>query len=225
MLSVVLPIFNEVENIKPLLDDLLEFFTKKNISFEVLAVNDGSTDGTDEILRKYVPAKNIRILEHHRNLGYGAALRSGFEEAWGDLIFFSDSDRQFDIREISGFLEKIDKYDFVAGFRKKRQDPWFRLFFAWLFSLASRVFFGIKIRDIDCAFKLFKSDVLKKMHLSSSGALINLEIFSSAKKSGYKFLQIPVSHFPRKKGKQTGGSPKVIIKALRDFFKLWLTQN
>jgi len=221
MLSIVLPIYNEKENIKPLLDDFLEFFEKRGIAFEILAVNDGSTDGTCEVLKKYASNKNISVIEHSHNLGYGAALRSGFKKARGDLIFFTDSDRQFDIKEISTFLEKIKDYDFVAGFRKKRRDPWFRLFYAWLFSVASRILFGIKVKDIDCAFKLFKSNVIKGMPLSSDGALINLEIFSHAKKSGYKFLQLPVSHLPREKGKQTGGSLRVIGRAVINIFSLW----
>ncbi len=222
MLSIVLPIFNEEENIKPLLDEFLEFFGKRNDPFEIIAVNDGSTDKTGKILTEFKNNENIVVLEHDHNMGYGTAVRSGFKGAKGDLIFFTDSDRQFDIKEISGFLEKIDGYDFIAGFRKRRKDPRFRLFFAWLFSLGSMLFFGVRVKDMDCAFKLFKSYVIKGMPLSSDGALINLEIFSLAKKAGYKFIQLPVSHFPRKKGKQTGANPKVILKAIVGFFKLWL---
>lgn len=223
-LSIVLPAYNEEKNIEATLNEIFTFLEKNiNYPFEVIVVNDGSQDKTGEILEKYQKNKNIIVVNHPKNLGYGAALKSGFAQAQGELIFFTDSDRQFDIKELKIFLEKIKDYDFVIGYRKKRKDPFWRRLYASIFRIISGLFFGVWVKDVDCAFKLFKNYVIKDLSLISSGALINLEILSLAKKRGYnKFLELPVTHFPRQYGKQTGGNPKVLFKAILNLFSLWL---
>jgi len=221
MISIILPIYNEEKNISIVINDVLNFFRDKNLSFEIIAVNDGSRDKTKEILDDFKKEKNITVVTHQNNLGYGAALNDGFKMASGDLIFFTDSDRQFDIRDIGLFLEKIKNVDFVIGYRKKRKDPLIRIANALIFRFAATVFFGVKVRDVDCAFKIFKKDVLFNLKITSDGALINLEILAKAQKKGYKFIELPVNHFRRKEGKPTGGSLKVISKAIINLFKLW----
>lgn len=222
MISIILPVFNEEKNIGRVLGNVSSFFSEIKLPFEIIAVNDGSKDKTSEILNKYSGLKNIKIVLHEKNLGYGTALRSGFNAAQGDLIFFTDSDGQFDVKDIIPFLDKIKNYDFVAGFRENRKDPFIRILYAKMFGIASRIFFRVKVKDIDCAFKLFNSRVIKNMKLVSGGALINLEIFARAKKAGYKFVELPVNHFERTHGRQTGGSLKVVFKAMRQFFLLLL---
>ena len=226
-ISIVIPFYNEEKNVAFIINDILNFFEKNNTSYEIIVVNDGSADGTTKVLNEFKENKNIIVVTHKKNLGYGATLRDGFAAAKGDLIFFTDSDRQFDINDIVPFLEKINpsagsgQVDFVAGYRKNRKDPFIRKLYAFLFGFSSMIFFGVKIRDMDCAFKLFKSYVLKDMELVSSGALINLEILAKAKKRGYKYVELPVNHFKRTEGKQTGGSFKVVIEAIFQFFLLW----
>lgn len=223
MLSVVLPAYNEEKNIRLAVEKISDFLEKRKIDFEIIAVNDGSKDKTAEILKACGNRrKNLSIITHPRNFGYGAALRSGFGKARGDLIFFTDSDLQFAIEDLPVFLEEIKKYDFVVGYRKKRKDPFPRVLSARIFKMVSRLFFGVKVNDIDCAFKIFKKEVIKNLSLDSSGALINLEIFAKAKEKGYKFKEIPVRHFPREGGEQTGGNIGVILKALAGFFPLWI---
>jgi len=222
MISIVLPAYNEEKNIGPAIDEISDFLNEINKSFEIIAVDDGSKDNTAEILEKYREKYHITVITHPKNLGYGTALRSGFAKAGGDLIFFTDSDRQFDIRDLKVFLEKIENYDFIIGYRKSRKDSFWRIFYASIFRFLSHLLFDVNVKDGDCAFKLFKKHVLKSLSLVSMGALINLEILAKAKKKNYKFIELPVKHFPRQYGKQTGGSPKVLFKALFNIFLLWM---
>lgn len=222
MISVILPAYNEEKNIGPAIDDISKFLNKIKEPFEIVVIDDGSKDGTAEILNECKKRNNIIIVTHPKNLGYGAALRSGFAKAEGDLIFFTDSDRQFNIQDVVPFLEKIKEYDFVVGYRKDRKDPLWRIFYASIFRIASFILFRVWVKDVDCAFKLFKARVIKSLPLFSSGALINLEIFAQAKKRNYKFIELPVRHLPRQYGKQTGGSPKVLFKAVFNIFSLWI---
>lgn len=225
MISVIIPVYNEEKNVALAIDGIFDFFKKNNLAFEIIAVNDGSKDKTAVVLEEYRKKKNIVVVLHEKNLGYGAALRSGFLKAKGDLVFFTDSDRQFDIKDIAPFLEKIKEADFVIGYRKNRKDPFIRLLCARIFGFAALIFFGVKVKDVDCAFKLFKRYVLFDLKLVSSGALINLEILAKAKKRGYKFIELPVDHFERKEGMPTGGSFKVVFKAILQFFLLWRDIN
>lgn len=221
MLSVILPAYNEENNIKPAIKEIADFLTEL-LDFEIVAVNDGSKDRTGEALEEAArERKNLSIVTHPRNLGYGAALRSGFAKASGDLIFFTDSDRQFDIRDLKIFLEKTKDHDFIIGYREKRKDPPPRVLYAKLYAKLARFLFGVEARDINCAFKMFQKETLQDLSLFSSGALINLEVLTLAAKKGYKFLELPVSHRPRIAGKQTGGSFKVITKAVINIFSLW----
>lgn len=221
MLSVILPTYNEEDNIELAIKEIADFLSGLLV-FEIVAVNDGSKDKTGEILEEIAKErKNLSIITHSKNLGYGAALRSGFAKANGDLIFFTDSDGQFDIGDLKTFLEKIKDYDFIIGCREKRKDPLPRILYAKIYAKLARFLFGVRTRDINCAFKIFKKEALQSLPLFSSGALINLEILALAQKRGYKFLELPVNHLPRKAGKQTGGSFKVVAKALINIFYLW----
>jgi len=222
MISIILPAYNEERNIGRMVNYVSAFFEKVDLAYEIIVVDDGSFDNTREVIENYKEALNIIVISHKKNLGYGSALRSGFKKAKGNLVFFTDSDCQFDISEITVFLDNIKENDFVIGYRKNRKDSHRRIWFADIFNLVSRIFFGVKVKDVDCAFKLFKSYVLSDLKLTSGGALINLEILSKAQKMGYKFIELPVTHFERTEGKQTGGSFKVVFKAIFQFFCLWL---
>lgn len=221
MLSVVLPLYNEEENIENAIRSAEKFLLTSKIPFEIIAVNDGSKDRSGEILKQLQKStQNLVLVEHKRNLGYGAALRSGFSKARGELIFFTDSDLQIRIEEVENFLKKLDSYDFVVGYRLNRQDLWHRRSFSWIFNLLGRILFGIRVRDLNCAAKLFRAEMIKSLSLSSQGFLINLEIFALAQKRGFKFLELPVTHFPRLKGKPLS-SPYQIFENLLGIFRLW----
>src|SRR3989338_7867982 len=223
-LSIVLPAHNEAENLPGLIQDVTAYLESLGWDYEIIIVNDGSTDGTQNILEE-LQIKNSRIISvhHPKNRGYGAALRSGFSAATKEWLFFMDSDRQFDIKEISKLANYIDKYYMVIGYRKDRQDHLIRKINAGIFNIAVNLLFGLWVRDIDCAFKLMRREIVNKANLESNGALISTELLVRAEKLGYKIKQIPVTHYPRLSGQSSGGNIKVILRAVKEILLFRLT--
>ena len=219
--SAIFPAFNEEANIESAVHYAHRIISKLTPIFEIILVNDGSKDRTRDICNQLAnEASNVRVVHHTRNRGYGAALRSGIEQARYDLIFFSDSDGQFDFREVAMFLEQANAYDIVAGYRAPRHDPPHRLLFAFGWNILVRLLLGIRIRDIDCAFKVFNRYVFDRIRIRTVGAMVNTEIFAQASKFRMRVKELPVSHFPRRQGKSTGGSVWVIRKAFRELNKM-----
>jgi glycosyltransferase involved in cell wall biosynthesis len=220
-LSVVLPAFNEEANIQAVVEDVYRNVPKLASIFEIIVVNDGSKDRTGEICDRLAEEfPDVRVVHHPRNRGYGAALKSGIKRARYDLIFFTDADGQFDLKEVATLLKQTDAYDIVAGYRAHRQDPPHRLLFAWGWNVLVRVVLGIRIRDIDCAFKVFNRRVFDKVQIHSVGAMVNTEIFAQVSKFGMTVKEVRVSHFPRRHGKPTGGNLAVIMKAFRELIRM-----
>ncbi|GCE23672.1 glycosyltransferase family 2 protein [Dictyobacter kobayashii] len=218
-LSVVLPAHNEEQVIATTVTYILETLSPWVRNFEIVVVNDGSKDRTGEILQGLAQQdKRVRVITHPVNQGYGAALVSGFEAANKDLTFFMDSDGQFDIREISLFFPFIGQYDAVLGYRIDRQDSWMRKLNAWGWKQLVHLILGVRVRDIDCAFKLYNTDFIHHNNFETRGAMINAEILYKLKRSGYSFKEIGVHHLPRRTGQATGANPKVILRAFRELF-------
>ncbi len=220
-LSVILPAFNEEANIRAVIKDAHRTVPKLAPIFEIIVVNDGSKDRTGEIcdrLAEELP--NVRVVHHARNCGYGAALKSGIKLARYDLIFFTDADGQFDLTEVAALLEQTDACDIVAGYRARRRDPPHRLLFAWGWNILVRLVLGIRIRDIDCAFKVFHRHVFDRVQIHCVGAMVNTEIFAQAARFGMTVKQVRVNHFPRRHGKSTGGNVAVIRKAFRELIRI-----
>lgn len=221
-LSLVLPAFNEADNIAVVLDRALAVLPVYTDDFEIIVVDDGSRDATARIVAGYADADpRIRLAGHERNRGYGAALTSGFRASTGDFVMFMDADRQFDIADLRLLAPFAAEYDIVAGFRMERSDPIHRRVFAETFNVAVRVLFGVHLRDIDCAFKLFRGDLLRSLPLTAPGALINTEIQAKARRQGARLQQVGVHHYPRVAGQPTGGSPRVILRAMGETLGLW----
>lgn len=222
--SIVLPAHNEYENLPSLIGAITTCMNNLGWEYEIIIVNDGSTDDTKRIIEELRKRdSHIAIVEHAKNRGYGAALRSGFSAATKEWVFFTDSDRQFDINEIATLAEYTDTADLVIGYRKNRQDPFLRRLNGRIFKLAVDILFGLFVKDIDCAFKLIRRRVIERVGLESNGALINTELLVRAKRLGYLIRQIPVSHYPRLKGKPSGGSIKVIFRAMKEILLFRLT--
>src|SRR5881275_1166538 len=220
-LSVIFPAFNEEANIRSVVEDACRIIPKFAPIFEIIVVNDGSRDRTAEICDDLaMEFSDVHVVHHARNRGYGAALKTGIERARYDVIFFTDSDGQFDLREVATLLEQTDAYDIVAGYRARRQDPPHRLLFAWGWNILVRLVLGIRIRDIDCAFKAFNRRVFNSIQIQSVGAMVNTEIFAQASKFGMTVKEVRVSHFPRRHGKPTGSKFAVISKAFRELIKM-----
>jgi hypothetical protein len=220
-LSVIFPAFNEEANIRSVVEDACRIISKFAPVFEIVVVNDGSEDRTGEMCDDLaMEFSDVRVVHHARNRGYGAAVKTGIEQARYDVIFFTDSDGQFDLREVATLLEQTDAYDIVAGYRARRHDPPHRLLFAWGWNILVRCVLGIKIRDIDCAFKAFKRHVFDSIQIQSTGAMVNAEIFAQASAFGMTVKELPVSHFPRRHGEPTGDNVAVISKAFRELTRM-----
>ena len=223
MLSLVLPAYNEEANIKIVVDEALEELPKNFARYEVIIVDDGSKDNTPQIADELAAEHPdyVRVIHHSPNKGYGAALTTGFRAAKGDYLMFMDSDRQFKPEDIALLAPYVNRADIVAGYRKKRNDPFYRFLIGYTFNTVVTVLFGIHLRDIDCGFKIFKADVLKNIDLTSPGALINTEIHAKAQRQGRSIVEVGVNHYPRLVGDQSGASIRVILRAMRETLSLW----
>ncbi len=222
-LTIFFPFWNEEKNIEQVVKKAIPVAKKVADKWEILMIDDGSSDKTAAIGKKLAEQNlNLRLISHVPNRGYGAALKEGFKNAKYDLIVFNDGDGQFDFSEVTKFLAKIKNADVVIGHRKKRSDHPFRHLLMNLLKIWDLVFFGFYFKDIDCGFKLFRRQAVDKiMPLKSEGAMITTEILAKSKKAKLRILEVEVNHYPRLFGDQTGGNLRVIIRAIRESFSLW----
>jgi glycosyltransferase involved in cell wall biosynthesis len=221
-LSVVLPAYNEEGNIKDTVERCVAYLKKKTVFYEIVVVNDGSRDGTRAIVEELSSANpNIILVNHEVNRGYGSALRSGFNRSSKDHIFLMDGDGQFDINDLDRLLPFMDDKVVVMGYREKRADSFIRSLNAWLYSMYIYFLFGLKVKDLDCAFKVFSNEAYRAVRpIKSEGALFSAELLIKLKRLGYGFKEVPVRHFSRRFGSQSGASLKVIIKMFGESWKL-----
>ena len=226
-LSYFFPAHNEEANLESLVEEALATLPTMADTFEIITVNDGSRDRTREIaddLAARFPGV-VRAVHHPTNYGYGAALRSGFGAARYELIAFTDGDRQFrvaDIGRLTARLAEADKPDVVVGFRIRRADPLVRTVYARCYRLANRVFFGLRATDVDCAAKLFRREALVDIHVESGGAFFSAELLIKLRAVGRTVVEVGVPHYARTAGSATGAKPSVILRAVRDFWRLRL---
>lgn len=221
-LSYFFPAHNEEANVGPVVADALAYLPGVVDSFEIIIVNDGSTDRTKEIAEELAAQHpQVRVVTHEVNRGYGGALKSGISAARQSWICFTDGDRQFDIRELSKLLALVEpEVGAVVGYRMDRKDPWHRSLNASLYKGLIRLLFGLKVRDIDCAFKLMRADQVQPLPLKSNGALISAEMLIRMKKRGTVIREVGVRHFPRVAGEQSGANLRVILRMFRELFAL-----
>ena len=223
-LTFFFPAYNEQENIARTVELALSQIGPLVPSIEVLAIDDGSTDQTPA-LADALAAADPRVRVHHQpNRGYGGAIKAGFEEAQGELICFSDGDLQFDLREMSRLLERLaderKPVDAVIGFRIKRRDPFHRIFIAKTYNAIVSVAFGLRVRDIDCAMKLFRREVFDGLRLDADGPFLSAELLIKLRARGVRMAQVGANHFPRAAGTNTGASFTKILRTFRDLAKL-----
>jgi len=215
--SAVLPAFNEEGNLMTCVGRVVRALQANTSAHEVIVVDDGSRDGTAAILEGLERSTpTLRVVRHAANRGYGAALRSGFDAARYEWIFMIDADNQFDPEEVARLLAEEAEADIVAGYRRRRRDPLLRRLNALAFFTLVRLLFGRLVRDVNCAFKLIRSDLLRQLDLKSSGALINTELLVKARRFEARIVEVPVEHFPRESGKQTGANPRVVLRAFAE---------
>jgi putative flippase GtrA len=214
-LSIVLPAYNEEQVILQTVGEVVTILDAWSADFEVLVVDDGSTDRTGEFVAAYSAYDpRVRLITHASNQGYGGALKSGFAAASKDLTLFMDADGQFSIRDLAPLLLEIDRVDAVLGYRIQRQDSWLRLVNARGWSLLVALALGVRVRDLDCALKLFRTEFLHAYPPTTDSALINAELVYTLVRTGASYCEVGVHHFARVAGRPTGANPRVIARAL-----------
>jgi glycosyltransferase involved in cell wall biosynthesis len=204
-LSIVLPAYNEQDNVTAAVGTSARAAAAVVPDYEVLVVDDGSRDATAERLAALVPAMEgrLRVLRHPVNRGYGAALRAGFQAARGELVFYTDSDNQFDLAELGTAISLMERHDAVLGYRVRRQDPFARLCSSAVFNRLTCLALGLRVRDLNCSFKLFRGDVLRALPLRSEDFFIDAELVACLDRAGARWAQVPVRHLPRRAGRST----------------------
>ena len=222
MLSVVLPAYEEEPNLPSLLERALEVLPEVADEWEVIVVDDGSRDASVDVVAPYVDEHHprVRLLRHPRNLGYGAALRSGFEHARGDLVFYTDADHQFDLGELAWFVPAIVEADVVIGFRVYRYDSVLRCILAWGYNRLVSVLFRVRCRDVDCAYKLFRREALEAIEVETSDFFVDTELVAKARRQGFRVVERGVRHYPRAAGRTTVQASD-IPRTLRVVARMW----
>ncbi len=224
-LSVFFPCFNEEGNIVSTVEKAQKVLENLDLEdYEIIVVDDGSRDKTGEKAENYAKKHDKIKVIHQRNGGYGAALQAGFYQSKFDWITYTDADGQFDFSEVTKFIDKTFEADLIIGYRIKRNDPFIRLVIAKGWAILLFIFFGLKLKDVDCGFKIVSKRFLDTIpHLESTrGGMINAELVIKAEKYGFNIVQIGVNHYPRLFGKPTGASLKVIINSFIDLVKFWI---
>jgi glycosyltransferase involved in cell wall biosynthesis len=224
-LSYFFPAHNEAANLRGLVEEALATLPGLADRFEILIVNDGSRDETPRIADELVATnEHVRVVHHPTNLGYGAALRSGFAAARFDHLAFTDGDRQFKVADLGRLIDRMAAGDVevVVGYRIKRADPLVRTVYARLYRLANRIWFGLRVRDVDCAMKLFARSSLEGVNVESGGAFFSAELLIKLRARGRRIAEVGVPHYPRTAGSPSGARPSVVLRAVKDFWSLRL---
>ncbi|MBS1553001.1 MAG: glycosyltransferase family 2 protein [Bacteroidetes bacterium] len=220
-LSVFFPAYYDEKNIGKVVDSAVKVLEELKLKdYEVIIIEDGSPDKTDEVadaLAEKYP--KVRVIHHEKNMGYGATLKDGFLNAKMDYVFYTDGDNQFDLNELKKFTALIPYSDIVVGYRKTKQYSLYRKFTSLCYNYLLKLIFDIHYWDIDCAFKLFRSDLFKKIEINSVDAFIDAEIMLKAKLLDYTVTEIGVMHLPRVDGISTGARPSVILRTIKEVFE------
>ena len=221
-ISVVLPAYDEEPNIEPMVRGCLEALPAMTDDFEVIVVDDGSSDGTRSVVQALVDEfhPRVRLLAHDGNRGYGAAIRTGLQHSGKQLVFYTDADRQFDVTELSYFLPMMKDLDLVVGFRVYRYDAVLRSMISWVYNRIVRVLFRVRVRDVDCAFKLMRAEVRDKLSLETDDFFIDTEIVARARKWNFRIGEKGVRHYPRVAG-ETTVAPGDVVRTLKTIARMW----
>jgi glycosyltransferase involved in cell wall biosynthesis len=225
-ISVFFPVLDEEQIVERLARDILKILQSRFERYEVIIVDDGSTDRTaqiaDELAKEFKGF--VRVIHHIKSKGYGNALKAGFSTSRFDLVFFTDGDYQFDMTDLHTSLSLIDDHDIVVGYRLDRKDPKYRLFLAKGYNQLVKLLFGLKLKDVDCSFKLFKREVLQKITIESQGYFVDTELMVKAEKLGFRIHEFGVRHLPRSSGVSKVKLKHIFI-TLSEIVKLWKKLN
>ncbi len=201
-LSVFFPMYNERDNITVTLERALDVLPSLGFAdFEILVIDDGSKDDSAQVVRQAAQHEpRIRLVSHPRNLGYGAALRTGFTSARGDVVFYTDSDLPIDLGEVARALPLLEEADLVIGYRRRRYDTPRRALYSKVYNQLMRLLFGVRVRDVNFSFKLVRRRVLDAIRLSASTVFIDGQLLAEAVRGGFRIAEMPIEYTPRRVG-------------------------
>lgn len=226
-LSVFFPAYNDAPSLPELIANTFSVLAEQVEDYEVIVVNDGSRDATAEVLEdlraRYAPY--LHVIEHERNRGYGGALRSGFAAAQKDFVFYTDGDGQYDVRELPRLLERCGPdTGLVNGYKLERHDPAHRIWIGRVYNCFARLLFRIRIRDIDCDYRLIRRSLMEKVQLTSTSGTICVELVRKLEISGCEVVEVGVHHYPRLHGQsqffRLGSLATTFLQLLRLYVRL-----
>jgi glycosyltransferase involved in cell wall biosynthesis len=223
-ISVFLPVFNDQATIGDLVKDALSVLPSFTDDYEVILVDDGSTDDSGAIADELARASAyVKVIHHAYNQGYGAALRTGFQNATGDLIFYTDGDGQYDVLELALLIPLMtDGVDVVNGYKIKRQDNRYRRASGAVYNSLARFLFRLPIRDVDCDFRLIRRSAMERILLGKSSGAICVELVRKLSVAGCVFREVPVHHYPRRHGESQFFTPRRVVQTIFDFCAIWI---
>jgi glycosyltransferase involved in cell wall biosynthesis len=222
-LSVFFPAYNDSGTIASLVITALRTARRLTPDFEVIIVNDGSADNTaeiaDELARTY---HEVRVVHHERNRGYGGALRSGFAASTRDLVFYTDGDAQYDPTEMEALWEALgDDVDLVNGYKISRSDPLHRVLIGRAYHHTVKLLFGLRVRDVDCDFRLMRRRIFERVSLQKNSGVICLEMMKKIQDAGFRIAEVPVHHYHRAYGRSQFFNFRRLFRTALDVFRLW----
>ncbi|HEX5704831.1 MAG TPA: glycosyltransferase family 2 protein [Pyrinomonadaceae bacterium] len=223
-ITIFFPAFNDAQSIAPLVRNALAVLPALASDYEVIVINDGSEDDTASVLEELARSEpRVKVVHHERNMGYGAALRTGFSQASKDLVFYTDGDGQYDVRELASLYPLLtDGVDVINGFKKQRADDVSRKLLGGFYSRFARVLFNLPIRDVDCDFRLLRRAALQRVQLSSSSGAICIELVFKLHRAGCVFVEAEVPHYPRTHGRSQFFTLRRVMRTALDFWLLWV---
>jgi glycosyltransferase involved in cell wall biosynthesis len=222
-LSVFFPAYNDSGTIASLVITARRAARTLTPNFEIIVVNDGSADNTAEILQELARTyPEVRIITHEKNRGYGGALRSGFNAATKDCVFYTDGDGQYDPSEMTVLWPHlVPGIDMVTGYKISRSDPWHRIIIGRIYHYTVKVLFGLRVRDVDCDFRLMRRSMFDAIHLEKSSGVICLEMMKKIQDAGFRVAQVPVHHYHRSYGKSQFFNFRRLARTAVDVARLW----
>lgn len=222
-ISVFFPAYNDGGTIASMVLSAILVLQSLTDDYEVIVVNDGSSDYTkdilDELERRY---EKVRVIHHERNKGYGGALRTGFATASKDFIFYTDGDAQYDVRDLPSLWEQMrDGVDLVQGYKISRSDPLHRVIIGRTYHWLAKLAFGLRLKDVDCDFRLMRRSIFDKVHLRSDSGVICVEMMKKIQDAGFRITEVPVHHYHRAYGRSQFFNFRRIFRVARDLSQLW----
>ena len=221
--SAFFPCYNDAGTIASMVELATSTLRKIASEFEVIVVDDGSVDKSRQILKELaLKNKHLKLVFHRENKGYGGALISGFKSAKYDFVFYTDGDAQYDVTELENFVEKINsRFDVIQGYKIKRHDPWYRIIIGDIYNFCVKLLFAIKIRDVDCDFRLIRRKIFDTVKLKHFSGVITVEMVKKIQDAGFTFVEVPVSHYNRTYGRSQFFNLRRIARVGRELINLW----